>query len=116
MEAAFRSVAPLMPAGSNLREELAFYTTQMGFEVTWESETMGGIRRGGVAFNLVENDNQEWARNASFSIAVTDLDALYREYQAIPAKVGPLEVKPWGRREFHLIVPSGVCFQFYEHA
>jgi hypothetical protein len=23
-------------------------------------------------------------------------------------------VKAWGRREFHLIVPSGVCLQFYE--
>lgn len=23
--------------------------------------------------------------------------------------------KPWGRSEFHLVVPSGVCFQFYEH-
>jgi catechol 2,3-dioxygenase-like lactoylglutathione lyase family enzyme len=112
MEAAFRSIVPVMPAGSNLQEALAFYTAHMGFEVTWQSETMGAIRRGAVAFNLVKNDNQEWARNASFSIAVTDLNALYREYRAIPAKVGPLQVKPWGRREFHVIVPSGVCFQF----
>ncbi|HLY03502.1 MAG TPA: VOC family protein [Candidatus Cybelea sp.] len=116
METAFRTVVPLVPAGSNLQETLAFYASHMGFEVTWQSETMGGIRRGGVAFNLVKNDNQEWARNASFSIGVTDLDALYREYRAIPANVGPLETKPWGRREFHVIVPSGVCFQFFEHA
>ena len=27
---------------------------------------------------------------------------------------GPLELKAWGRREFHLIAPSGVCFQFYQ--
>jgi catechol 2,3-dioxygenase-like lactoylglutathione lyase family enzyme len=114
VEAAFRSVVPLMPAGSNLSEAFAFYTSHMGFEVVWQSETTGGIRRGDVAFNLVKNDNQEWARNASFSIGVSDLDALYREYQRIPAKVGPLEVKPWGRREFHIIVPSGVCFQFHE--
>ncbi|MGC9992323.1 MAG: VOC family protein [Candidatus Cybelea sp.] len=115
MEAAFCSVVPLLPAGPSLQEALAFYTAHMGFEVTWQSETMGGIRRDAVAFNVVKNDNQEWAQNASFSIAVTDLDAIYREYQAVPAKMGPLEVKPWGRREFHVIVPSGVCFQFYEH-
>ena len=75
---------------------------------------MAGIERDGVSLNLVENDNQNWADNASFSIGVSDLEALCNEYRAIPAKVGPLELKPWGRREFHLMVPSGVCFQFYQ--
>ena len=42
------------------------------------------------------------------------LDALYAEYRGAPARVGPLEIKPWGRREFHMIVPSGVCLQFHE--
>ena len=55
---------------------------------------------------FVVNDNEEWARNASFSIGVSGLDALYREYRTIPANVGPLEEKPWGRQEFHVIVPS----------
>jgi hypothetical protein len=45
---------------------------------------------------------------------VSDLDALYDEYRGIAAQVGPLEMKFWGRREFHMIVPSGVCLQFYE--
>ena len=77
---------------------------------------MAGIGRDFISFNLVENDNREWADNASFSIGVSDLEALYLEYRDIPAKVGPLETKPWGRREFHLIVPSGICFQFYQQA
>ena len=34
--------------------------------------------------------------------------------RAIAAQVGALEMKSWGRREFHMIVPSGVCFQFYQ--
>ena len=42
------------------------------------------------------------------------LERLYAEYQAIPARVGKLELKAWGGREFHMIVPSGVCFQFYK--
>ena len=29
-------------------------------------------------------------------------------------RVGPLEQKSWGWREFHMIVPSGVCYQFYQ--
>lgn len=76
---------------------------------------MAQIERDEIGFSLVENDNREWAENASFSIGVSDLAALYEEYRHIPAHVGPLETKTWGRREFHLIVPSGVCLQFYEH-
>jgi len=115
MKATLRSVTPLIPSGGSLAEAVAFYRDHMGFAVVWQSAGMAGIRRDGIEFNLVQNDNQAWADNASFSIGVSDLDALYQEYRQIPAKVGPLEVKSWGRREFHMIVPSGVCLQFYKH-
>jgi hypothetical protein len=80
----------------------------------WQDGVMAGVRRGSVQFNLIENEEALWATNASFSIGVADLDGLYEEYQAIPANVGALEMKGWGRREFHMIVPSGVCLQFFE--
>src|SRR5690242_6768240 len=95
------TVTPLIPAGPSLAEELRFYTEQLKFTVTWQASNMAGIRSGAVEFNLIENTNREWAENASFSIGVDDLDALYREYQNCTAKVGPLEMKAWGRREFH---------------
>ena len=114
LKASFQSVTPLMPAGGSLAVALAFYTEQMGFHVIWQDGSMAGIARDGVAFNLVENDDRAWAENASFSIGVSDLEALYQEYRQIAAKVGALETKAWGRREFHLIAPSGVCFQFYQ--
>lgn len=114
MKPAFRSVTAMIPTGGGLEEALDFYVRQMGFSIVWQSGGMAGIRRDGVAFLLVENDNREWADNASFSLGVSDLDALYQEYRDIPAKVGPLEMKSWGRREFHMIVPSGVCLQFFE--
>ena len=110
----FHSVTPLIPAGSDLSAAISFYTEQMGFSVVWRGDNMAGIARGEIAFNLVENDNRAWAENASFSIGVSDLEALYQEYRDISAKVGPLETKPWGRREFHLIAPPGVAFQFYQ--
>jgi hypothetical protein len=115
MKATFCSVIPLIPTGGGLADALAFYTEHMGFSIVWESGGMAGIRRDGIAFNLVQNDNRVWANNASFSIGVSDLEALYEEYRRIPARVGPLELKAWGRREFHMIVPSGVCLQFYEN-
>ncbi len=114
VKASFNSITPLVPAGSSLREAVAFYTGQMGFSVAWQGGSMAGIIRDGVALNLVENDNRAWAENASFSIGVSDLEALYDEYRHISAKVGELEMKAWGRREFHLIAPTGVAFQFYQ--
>jgi hypothetical protein len=110
----FLTVTPMIPTGGSLAEALAFFTGQLGFSVTWQGSRGAGIARDGVSFNLVENNNREWADNASFSIAVSDLDALYEGYRGVAARVGALEVKPWGRREFHMIVPSGVCLQFYE--
>jgi hypothetical protein len=63
---------------------------------------------------LVQNSSREWAENASASIGVDDLDGIYREYGGVAAEVGPLEMKSWGRREFHMVLPSGVCLQFYQ--
>ena len=114
MDVSFRSVTPLIPSGGPLGESLDFYTECLGFRIVWRSETMAGIVRDGVAFNVVENDERGWADQASFSIGVTGLEALYEEVRYTPARVGPLEMKPWGRREVHVIVPSGVCLQFFE--
>jgi hypothetical protein len=109
----FLSVTPMIPTGGTLAEALKFYTEQMGFSVSWQSDTGAGIVRDNVSFNLVVNNNREWIENSSYSIGVSDLDAVYEGYRKLPARVGPLEVKSWGRREFHMIVPSGVCLQFY---
>jgi hypothetical protein len=110
----FLSVTPMIPTGGTLAEALKFYTEQMGFSISWKGDTGAGIVRDDVSFNLVVNSNREWIENSSYSIGVSDLDGLYEEYRKLPARIGPLEVKAWGRREFHMIVPSGVCLQFYK--
>jgi catechol 2,3-dioxygenase-like lactoylglutathione lyase family enzyme len=115
VKSSFHSVTPLIPTIGSMEEALAFYTEQMGFTVVWRGGNMAGIARARIAFNLIENDNQVWADNASFSISVSDLEALYQEYRHIAARVSALETKAWGRPEFHLVAPSGVCFQFYQH-
>src|ERR1700734_582205 len=103
----FLSVTPMIPTGGTLAEALKFYTEQMGFSVSWAGDGGAGIVRDNVAFNLVANNNREWIENSSYSIGVSDLDALYEEFRSTSARVGPLVVKSWGRREFHMIVPSG---------
>lgn len=113
-QATLLAVTPLLPAGADLAADLRFYTEQLGFEIAWQAGTMAGIRRGRVSFNLVQNTTDAWAENASASIGVDDLDALYEEYRHVAARVGPLEMKVWGRREFHMVLPSRVCLQFYQ--
>ncbi len=113
---AFHSVMPLIPTGGSLADAVAFYTEKLGFDVQSRWDDGAVIRRGSVSFLLVPNSNREWANNASFSIGVADLDALYAELQSREVTTGRIEVKPWGRREFHLIIPSGVCFHFFAAA
>ena len=110
----FHSVTAMIPIGGPLADAVAFYRDSLGFTVEWQSDTMAGLRRDQVTFNLVQNAVREWAEQASFSLGVRGLDELYAQWRALPIRVGPLEVKAWGRREFHLIVSSGVCLQFYE--
>jgi hypothetical protein len=109
-----RSITPLIPAGDDLDRGVRFFTEELGFVLTWQGGTMAGVRRDHVELNLVQNSNPVWAANSSASIGVADLAALYAEYRTTSAQVGSLELKSWGRREFHMILPSGVCLQFYE--
>jgi len=108
------TVTPLLPAGPSLADGLRFYTEQLGFGITWQGGGMAGVRRGNATFNLVQHSSREWAENASASIGVDDLEAIYQEYRGVAANVGALEMKSWGRREFHMVLPSGVCLQFYQ--
>lgn len=113
-KALFQSATPLVPAGKNLAAELDFYVKELGFSLVWQNGAMAGVKRDTVAFNLIANDTQLWVENASFSIGVSNLETLYEEYRHVSGLMGKLEMKAWGRREFHLIAPSGVCFQFYQ--
>ncbi len=113
-QATMLTVTPLVPAGDSLADALRFYTEQLGFAITWEGGEMAGVRRGRVDLNLVQNSTRAWADNASATIGVDDLEALYGEYRGAEAQVGLLEMKSWGRREFHMILPSGVCLQFHQ--
>lgn len=114
MLADFHSVMPLIPTGGTLAEALTFFIAQLGFAVTRQWQDGAIIQRGNVSFMLVPNSNREWADNASFSIGVTDLDGLYQEYSGRAVPMGPLEMMSWGRREFHMLIPSGVCLQFFQ--
>lgn len=68
------SVTPMIPTGGSLAEALEFYGGELGFTVQCQSDTMAGIQRDAVAFNLIENHTRVWIENSSHSIGVSDLD------------------------------------------
>ncbi len=109
----FHSVMALIPTGGALADAVTYYTEKLGFDIASQWDGGAVIQRDSVSFLLVPNNNREWADNASFSIGVADLDALHQEYVQRSVPMGALEMKFLGRREFHMIVPSGVCLQFY---
>jgi|GEM_PF-736269 len=114
MTASLASITPLVPAGPSIEDALTLYVGHMGFRVLWQAVGMAGVERDGVALNLMQSDDRHWAENSSFSIGVHDLPALHAEYADVPGRVGTIEPKPWGRVEFHMVLQSGVCLQFYE--
>jgi len=112
-KAAWLTQTPLVPTGGPLAEVLAFYTQHLGFVVEWQGGPMAGVRRDQVRFNLIENSTREWLENSSISIGVSNLDAIYTEYRDLPCRISPPAIRPWGRRELHIVLP-GVCLQFWQ--
>jgi hypothetical protein len=109
----FLSLTPLIPAGENLHEAVAYFTAKLGFGVVWQADGGAEVRRGAVVLHLVRNGDRHWAENCSCVIGVSDLDALFAEYRDEGLALGALEIKSWGRREFHMILPTCVCLQFH---
>ncbi len=106
---------PVLPA-RNLQETVEFYQN-LGFETHFDPESQGdyAIMTYGsleLHFSLLP----EIIPSESYAecyLRVNQVDELYRKFQAqslpiagIP-RMGPLENKPWGMREFYIVDPSG---------
>jgi catechol 2,3-dioxygenase-like lactoylglutathione lyase family enzyme len=117
----FGSPHPVIPA-SDVPASLAFYTA-LGFEETFrdgETPTLVGIKCGPIVLLLQQESNRAFAENYWLDIPViSGIEVLYEQWQTLNiwqdgAKLGALEMKPWGRREIHIIDPAGVCVHFHE--
>jgi hypothetical protein len=60
---ALQSITPMIPTIGSLADALKFFKDEMGFSVLWEGGGMAGIGPDSISFNLVENDNRNWATN-----------------------------------------------------
>ncbi len=106
---------PFVPSGENFPTALAFFA-DIGFEKTWEADGLAGLRFGGAYFILQQIDVPIWQTNQMLTFEVDDLDAYWKELQAmdLPSRYSGVRLRdptdfPWGR-EVHIVDPGGVCW------
>ncbi len=108
----FRAV-PELPVVDVERAQ-AHYRDVFGFAIGWltEEKEMGAVSKGDAAIFLRR-------RTAPFEAAVhwlfaEDVEAVYAEMQASGARVvDPLELKPWGLRQFTVADLDGNLFHVH---
>ncbi|GAB4379518.1 MAG: hypothetical protein Kow00121_33850 [Elainellaceae cyanobacterium] len=115
------SITPIIPAGQDVNQAVAFYQHQLGFTVLYlegEPTTMAVVKRDGAEIILQQNDDRHLAEWTTFRIRVNQIEQLYEEFQNRDASIihpnGQLQAKPWGTKEFAVLDPAGVCITFYE--
>ncbi len=122
----FNKLIPMLPAGKDMKAAVDFYQHKLGFIDIYKADDLGMVilRRGVVDIILQNIDDPHTASQTSLRIQISEVDALYDEYQAqaIPpfqqgdgAGLGTLKVTPWGTREFAVRDLAGVCITFYEN-
>ena len=81
----------------------------LGFEEFRQYDDYMILVRGPVELHFWACDDRSIAESSGCYIRLNDgVDALYRDFEEAGVEsLGPLENKPWGMREFHLIDPSG---------
>jgi len=90
------------------------YRDALGFDVAWLSpdKGIGAVSRGRVAIFFRRRERP--FEPAVHWVFADDLDASYDEMKALGAKiVDPLELKPWGLRQFTIEDLDGNRFYFH---
>ena len=111
------AISPVIPAGADLNVALDFYA-RLGFVKTWQQGDMASVGRDAISILLFQSDDRHLAEWTSCRVQVTNVAALYAEFQQKEGQVihpnGKLETKPWGLTEFAILDPAGVCITFFE--
>jgi uncharacterized glyoxalase superfamily protein PhnB len=117
----FLNVVPLVPAGDDVAEAIAYYEHELGFQKLWydgDPIETAAMKRDGVEVLLYRNADRSVADQTSLRIRVTHVDQLYSEmrtHKAITIREDArLQIKPWGTKEFSIVDLTGVCITFYE--
>ena len=106
-------IAPEIPV-SNLRDSIAYYVRQLGFELTMEMPAgdYAIVERDGVAIHLFQDANPV---AVGIHIFCEGLESLLAEFEGRGARITQgIEQKPWGNREFRVTDLCGNVVKFTE--
>src|SRR5215469_4502173 len=99
---------------AEMEQALAFYG-QLGFVTTYHSEGFSIVERDGVALHFNASEDEKPANDHLLGwIGVTNIEALYHQYLPTGAIQSPLQVQPWGMKEFVLRDPNRNLLIFRE--
>ena len=110
----FGSAVPVLPTTA-ISQAITFYE-HLGFQTLYQDADYAIFRRDTVEVHVWLSPERALAERSSCRIQVSNIEALYQEYQA----KGLLEpdvtvsVKPWGAKEFVVFDPDCVLLTFFE--
>ena len=99
---------------ADMEQALAFYA-QLGFATTYHDDGFAIVERDGVALHFNTADSEEPPHDSLLGwISVTNIETLYLQYVPTGAIQSPLQVQPWGMKEFVLCDPFRTLLLFGE--
>ena len=99
---------------ADMEQALAFYG-QLGFVTTYHGEGFAIVERDGVALHFNASEDEAPLNDHLLGwIGVTNIEALYHQYLPTGAIQSPLQVQPWGMKEFFLCDPFRSLLLFGE--
>jgi catechol 2,3-dioxygenase-like lactoylglutathione lyase family enzyme len=104
-------------ASLDIERSVNFYCSRLGFaRVYAEPGVWGIVTRDSIQIHLWPCSDKNIAENTSCRVYVTDIDALFGEFQPLGVvhPNAPLEHKAWGSREFGVLDPDGNLITFVE--
>jgi hypothetical protein len=110
--------APVL-ASLDIERTVEFYCSRLGFNrVLAEPGVWGIVARDSVQIHFWACADRNIAENTSCRIYVTGVDDLFREFErsAVIHPNAPLQLKPWGAREFGVVDLDGNLLTFAERS
>lgn len=119
MPSALNTVSPILPANDVL-EIVRWYELKLGFRRSflYTQPPYAVVVRDGVEIHFTQFKIDSRNNHSACYLRVQDIETLYADCQAqgLVHPRGPLQLKPWGQKEFTVVDPNGNLLRFGETA
>jgi len=119
LPSALNTVSPILPANDVL-EIVRWYELKLGFRRSflYTQPPYAVVVRDGVEIHFTQFKIDSRNNHSACYLRVQDIETLYADCQAqgLVHPRGPLQLKPWGQKEFTVVDPNGNLLRFGETA